>query len=130
MRVDRLDHIVLTVSDVDATCEFYSRVLGLRVVGVGKHGGRGLWFGGQKINLHQRGEEPEPKAASPTPGSGDLCFVVRDRMAEVLEHLRECDVEVVEGPVEREGALGTMTSVYFRDPDGNLIELSSYRKAE
>ncbi|MGI8650915.1 MAG: VOC family protein [Rubrobacter sp.] len=128
MRIDRLDHIVLTVSDVDATCEFYSRTLGLRIIGFGKHSRRALWFGGQKINLHQSGGESEPKSMKPTPGSADLCFVIRDHLYEALGHLEECGVEIVEGPVEREGALGVMMSVYFHDPDGNLIEVSSYRK--
>lgn len=128
MRIDRLDHIVLTVSDVEKTCEFYSRALGLRVVGFGKHGRRALWFGGQKINLHQAGDEFEPKSERPTPGSADLCFVARDHLSRVVAHLEERGVELIAGPVERDGALGEMTSVYFRDPDGNLIEVSSYRK--
>ncbi|WP_119069847.1 VOC family protein [Rubrobacter indicoceani] len=128
MRVDRLDHLVLTVSDVDATCDFYARTLGLRVVGFGRHGRRALWFGGQKINLHQQGGEFEPKSEHPTPGSADLCFVARDGIPDVISHLENCGVEIIEGPILREGALGEMVSVYFRDPDGNLIEVSSYRK--
>lgn len=115
---------------MDATCDFYSRTLGLRVVGFGKHGRRALWFGGQKINLHEKGGEFEPKSERPTPGSADLCFVVRDHLSVALRHLEDCGVDIVEGPVEREGALGEMMSVYFRDPDGNLLEVSSYRKHE
>lgn len=121
-----MDHIVLTVSDLERTCEFYSHVLGMRVVTF--DGDRkALWFGGQKINLHERGNEVEPKAETPTPGSADLCFVAREPLQEVVSHLMSRDVEILRGPVKQEGALGTMRSIYFRDPDGNLVEVSSYR---
>ncbi len=121
-----MDHLVLTVADVDRTADFYLRVLGMEPVTFGD-GRMALRFGSQKINLHQTGEEFEPKATHPTPGSADLCFVTDAPPQEVAEYLVSQDVEIVEGPVEREGALGGMVSVYFRDPDGNLIEVSQYR---
>jgi catechol 2,3-dioxygenase-like lactoylglutathione lyase family enzyme len=128
VRVERLDHLVLTVRDVEETSAFYERVLGLRGVEFGG-GRRALAFGEQKINLHEAGREFEPKAARPTPGSADLCFVVEREIPAVVEHLKSEGVEVVEGPVERTGAVGRMTSVYLRDPDGNLIEMSKYEEA-
>lgn len=125
MHVDRLDHIVLTVADVAATCAFYERVLGLRVVTFA--GGRkALSFGNQKINLHQAGREFEPKAAAPTPGSADLCLVSKAPLDQVIAHLHSCGVSILEGPVQRTGAMGPITSVYFRDPDNNLIEVCNY----
>jgi len=125
MNIDRIDHIVLTVADIAATCEFYERVLGMRAVTFGS-GRTALAFGRQKINLHQHGEEFEPKALAPTPGSADLCVIASTPLADVAAHLRECGVEVIEGPVARTGATGAMVSLYFRDPDGNLIEVSNY----
>jgi len=125
VRVDRLDHIVLTVRSVEATCDFYSRVLGM--IPVTFSGNRkALLFGRQKINLHEVGREFEPRAAAPTPGSADLCFVRLQPASEVIEHLRTCGVRIIEGPVRREGALGPIESVYLRDPDGNLLELANY----
>ena len=128
MRVDRLDHLVLTVADIEATCAFYERVLGMEAVTFGE-GRRALTFGTQKINLHQAGREFEPKAQHPTPGSGDLCLITTTLIHEVLDHLRASGVEVVEGPTRKIGALGPIESVYFRDPDGNLIEVSNYLDA-
>ncbi|MBA3423431.1 MAG: VOC family protein [Rubrobacteraceae bacterium] len=125
MEIDRIDHIVLTVSDVEETIRFYTEVLGMRAVTFGD-GRRALAFGGQKINLHQAGSEFEPKAAHPTPGSADFCLVTRKPLGEIMEHLVGRNVEVLQGPVERTGALGVMESVYIRDPDGNLVELSCY----
>lgn len=125
MRVERLDHLVLTVRDVEATCEFYERSLGMRATTFGG-GRRALAFGGQKINLHQSGDEFEPKAAHPTPGSADLCFVTASGAREILNHFQGLGIALVEGPVARTGALGEMTSVYLRDPDENLIEVSTY----
>jgi catechol 2,3-dioxygenase-like lactoylglutathione lyase family enzyme len=125
MRVERLDHLVLTVRDIEATCAFYSRVLGMEVVTFGE-GRRALRFGAQKINLHQAGREFEPKAASPMPGSADLCFVVDTPTAETMAALRTAGVTIELGPVQRAGALGEIESVYLRDPDGNLLELSRY----
>ena len=124
-----MDHLVLTVADVERTVDFYSRVLGMEPA-VFRDGRRALLgtlaFGRQKINLHLAGSEFEPKAAHPTPGSADLCFVTDVPPGEVVEHLAAQGVGIVEGPVGREGALGEMISVYFRDPDGNLIEVSNY----
>lgn len=125
MTIDRLDHLVLTVRSLEQTCAFYRDVLGMRVVTFA--GGRtALHFGQQKINLHQAGSEFDPKADRPTPGSADLCFITRVPMAEVIDHVRKQGVEIIEGPAPRTGALGTMTSIYFRDPDQNLIEVSNY----
>ena len=124
MRIEELDHLVLTVTDIDHTCAFYERVLGMKtlVFGEGRHA---LTFGTQKLNLHEAGQEFEPKAAAPTPGSADLCFLTNSSMAEVVEHLEANSVEIIEGPVRRTGATGPIKSVYFRDPDGNLLEVSS-----
>ena len=119
----RLDHLVLTVRDIEATCAFYERVLGMRRETFGA-GRVALHFGRQKINLHPAGREFEPKAASPTPGSADLCFLTETPIAEVMAHLEACGVAIEEGPVARTGAEGPITSVYLRDPDGNLIEVA------
>ena len=125
MRVERIDHLVLTVRDIAATCDFYSRVLGMEVVTFG--GGRkALQFGRQKINLHERWKEFEPKALAPTPGSGDLCFITEVPLPQVVDQVRSCGVQIIEGPVRRTGAMGPIESVYVRDPDGNLIEVSTY----
>jgi catechol 2,3-dioxygenase-like lactoylglutathione lyase family enzyme len=122
--VQRIDHLVLTVRDIAATCEFYQRVLGMKVVMF--DGGRmALAFGRQRINLHQMGHEFEPKAERPTPGSADLCFLTRGSLDEFIAHLQACGVSPLLGPVPRSGAGGPMTSVYFRDPDRNLIEVAS-----
>ena len=124
MQVDRIDHFVLTVRDIEATCDFYTRVLGMQVVIFG--GGRkALQFGEQKINLHELGKEFEPKAMKPTPGSGDICFITQVPLNEVIEHMRLQGVEIVEGPVKRTGAVGPIESVYVRDPDGNLVEVGN-----
>jgi catechol 2,3-dioxygenase-like lactoylglutathione lyase family enzyme len=128
MRIDRLDHVVLTVRSIEASCDFYSRVLGMEIVTFGG-GRRALAFGAQKINLHQSGREFEPKARYPTPGSADICFVSSTPLSEVIAQLARCEVEILEGPVARTGATGPIQSVYFRDPDQNLIEVSSYHEA-
>ena len=125
MKIERLDHLVLTVADVAKTCEFYERILGMETVTFGA-GRKALAFGRQKINLHQSGKEFEPKAVKPTPGSGDLCFIALTPLPEVIQHLKGEGIDIVEGPVARTGATGPMQSVYFRDPDGNLIEVSNY----
>lgn len=124
MRIDSLDHLVLTVADVEASCAFYSRVLGMEVVTFGADR-KALAFGAQKINLHQSGREFEPKAQRPTPGSADLCFLTVVPLDQVQAHLAACGVAVSEGPVQRTGAQGPILSVYFRDPDFNLIEVSN-----
>jgi catechol 2,3-dioxygenase-like lactoylglutathione lyase family enzyme len=123
--IDRLDHLVLTVADIDATVAFYERVLGMEPVTFGA-GRTALSFGRQKINLHERGAEFEPKAAHPTPGSADLCLITNATVDDLLAHLAKVGVEIEEGPVARTGAVGPITSVYFRDPDRNLIEVSTY----
>lgn len=125
MRIDRIDHLVLTVTDVGRTVEFYQRVLGMQAVTFGD-GRRALAFGNSKINLHQAGREFEPKAARPTPGSADVCLISADPLADVCDHLAAEAVAIEEGPVTRTGATGTIQSVYIRDPDGNLIEISNY----
>ncbi len=124
MQITQLDHLVLTVQDVSATCEFYSRVLGMEVVTFAP-GRTALQFGSQKINLHQKGNEFEPKAQHPTPGSADLCLLTVTPIVAVIEHLRACQVPLLLGPVERTGATNRLISVYFRDPDGNLLEVSN-----
>jgi catechol 2,3-dioxygenase-like lactoylglutathione lyase family enzyme len=125
MRIERLDHLVLTVKDISATCDFYSRVLGMKVVTFGQNR-KALAFGLQKINLHEAGHEVEPKAHRPTPGSADLCFITPVPLQEVVDHLGRCGANIIEGPVKRTGAQGPIESVYLRDPDGNLIEISNY----
>ena len=125
IRIDRLDHFVLTVKDIEVTCAFYSRMLGMEVRTFA-NGRRSLHFGTSKINLHQQGKEFEPKAALAGPGTADVCLIAATPLPEVIRHLLECRVEIIEGPVQRTGANGPILSVYFRDPDGNLIEVSNY----
>jgi catechol 2,3-dioxygenase-like lactoylglutathione lyase family enzyme len=130
MQIDGFDHVVLTARDVQVTATFYARVLGMRVEIHEDpthtfHFGS-LSFGRQKINLHQAGHEFEPKALQPTPGSADLCFVTTASLDEVVRHLQSCGVPILEGPVPRTGARGEMTSIYFRDPDQNLLEIAHY----
>ena len=125
MKIARLDHLVLTVRNIAETSRFYTTVLGLEVVTFGA-GRRALAFGEQKINLHEAGREFQPHAGQPTPGSADLCFIAAVPLSEVVAQLRICAVPIVEGPVERTGATGKIRSVYFRDPDQNLIEVSEY----
>ena len=125
MKVDRLDHLVLTVKNIAATCEFYSKVLGLAVITFGDNR-KALAFGSQKINLHEAGHEVEPKAHRPTPGSADLCFITPVPLKEVVAHLGRCGAKIIKGPVKRTGAQGSIESVYLRDPDENLIEISNY----
>jgi len=124
MQLRSLDHLVLTVASIATACDFYARVLGMQVVRFGA-GRTALAFGQQKINLHETGKEFDPKAARPTPGSGDLCFLTDVPLAQVVAHLRACGVEILEGPVRRTGAVAALQSVYLRDPDGNLIEVSN-----
>lgn len=125
MKIDRLDHLVLTVADIDATIAFYVEVLGIEAVSFGA-GRRALALGRQKINLHPVAAPLKPHAAWPTPGSADLCLIADTPVDEVVAHLRRCGVAIEEGPVSRTGATGPISSVYFRDPDGNLIEVSNY----
>jgi catechol 2,3-dioxygenase-like lactoylglutathione lyase family enzyme len=125
MQIERLDHLVLTVADIERTCGFYTRVLGMEVVRFGE-GRTALRFGQQKINLHPLSNIPGLVAEKPTPGSGDLCFITTVPLAEVAAHLEQCGVPIVAGPGPRAGAIGTIQSVYIRDPDQNLIEISNY----
>jgi catechol 2,3-dioxygenase-like lactoylglutathione lyase family enzyme len=125
MKINRLDHLVLTVKDIEITAQFYVSVLGMEkeIFGAGR---LALKYGNQKINLHQAGKEFEPKAAKPTAGSADLCFITEVPLNEAMDHVRDCGVEIIEGPVARTGATGPINSFYFRDPDMNLIEVSNY----
>lgn len=125
MKIDRLDHLVLTVADLDRTCAFYQAVLGMEVLTF-QGSRKALRFGCQKINLHQAGQEFEPKAHAPTPGSGDLCLITSTPMEQVLKHLEKNGVPIEIEPSQRTGATGNILSVYFRDPDQNLIEVSNY----
>jgi catechol 2,3-dioxygenase-like lactoylglutathione lyase family enzyme len=125
MKIARLDHLVLTVADIERSCAFYTRVLGMQVVTFGE-GRTALCFGQQKINLHPADEIPGLVADRPTPGSGDLCFITETPIAEVLAHLQQCGVPIIAGPGPRAGAIGTIQSVYVRDPDQKLVEISNY----
>lgn len=124
IKIERLDHLVLTVESIEATCAFYVHALGMTDVNFGD-GRRALAFGNQKISLHKRGKEFEPKAHRPTPGSADLCFITSTPIKQVVAHLRAVGVEILDGPVQRTGARGPLLSVYFRDPDLNLIEVAN-----
>ncbi len=123
IRVDHLDHLVLTVADVEASVKFYVDVLGMEAVTFGP-GRRAVAFGDQKINLHPAAAPIVPHAAVPTRGSADLCFIVLSPLDEVVCHLASHGVAIEAGPVPRTGATGPIVSVYFRDPDGNLIEVA------
>ena len=125
MKIDSIDHVVFTVKDINTTCEFYSKVLGMEVVTFGE-GRKALAFGSQKINLQQSGRESTLIAEKPTPGSADICFITSAPLTEVITHLNSCGVRLIGGPVERNGARGLMMSLYFRDPDLNLVEVSNY----
>jgi catechol 2,3-dioxygenase-like lactoylglutathione lyase family enzyme len=124
--VDRIDHIVMTCSDLSVTAGWYQRVLGMEREEYGGKNRTALRFGAQKINLHEVGHEVLPHAQAAQPGTLDLCFVVAVRPEDVVAQLHACGVSIERGPVTRIGALGDIMSVYCRDPDGNLIELASY----
>lgn len=126
MKIKQIDHLVLTVKDIKASCKFYTTVLGMKEVDFGQ-GRKAVIFGNQKINFHQQGKEFKPKALHPTPGSGDLCFITDAPVSEVIAHVRACGIEIFEGPAKRTGAMGSMTSIYIRDPDQNLIEIATYQ---
>lgn len=125
MNIKNLDHLVLTVANLESTCKFYSLALGMEVIEFGENR-KALKFGNQKINLHQYGSELEPKAFKPMPGTADLCFITEFPLREVMQELKEKCIEVEEGPIERTGANGKIVSIYLRDPDMNLIEVSNY----
>jgi catechol 2,3-dioxygenase-like lactoylglutathione lyase family enzyme len=124
--IDRVDHVVLNCRNVDTTAAWYQRVLGMEREVFGPDGRIALKFGSQKINLRPTAALNWPTGAVDAPGSLDLCFITNDAPEEVLDHLRHCGVAVTEGPVPRTGALGPMTSIYCRDPDGNLVEIAHY----
>jgi catechol 2,3-dioxygenase-like lactoylglutathione lyase family enzyme len=124
VRVLRIDHVVLTVRDVERTLSFYERALGMRPVTFGE-GRRALAFGDQKLNLHQAGREFEPKARTPTTGSVDVCFTTDIPLADVVLHLARVGVALELGPVDKAGARKALRSIYFRDPDGNLVEVAN-----
>jgi catechol 2,3-dioxygenase-like lactoylglutathione lyase family enzyme len=125
IEVDRIDHVVLTVNDIERTVDFYIGILGMQVERFGE-GRTALRFGNQKINLHQVGHEFEPKANHPTPSSADLCFIAPTAMDEVTRFLCAQGVAIESGPAQKAGATGPIVSVYFRDPDYNLVEVSNY----
>ena len=125
MKIDRIDHFVLTVKSIETTCDFYARVLGMKVVSFGS-GRKALAFGRQKFNLHEAGAEFLPKAEKPTRGSADFCLISDIPVDDVVKHLANTGVTIEEGPVSRTGATGPIVSVYLRDPDGNLVEISCY----
>ncbi len=125
MKIRHLDHLVLTVADIEITCQFYQSALNFEVITFAENR-KALQFGHQKINLHQVGKEFEPKALRPTAGSADLCFIAETPLDEVIAHLQAQNIDIVEGPIERTGAMGKIVSVYLRDPDQNLIETSNY----
>ena len=128
IKIDRIDHFVLTVASIDATCRFYTRVLGMQVSSFESMGTPrvALTFGSQKINLHQADALPDPNVLKPTPGSADFCLITTTPMDDVRAHLARENVVVILGPVQRTGATGKMLSVYFRDPDLNLVEIANY----
>ena len=126
MQINRLDHLVLTVADIERTVDFYSQCLGMRRIEFAS-GRVALTLGSQqKINLHQLGREFEPKASKPSEGSADLCFILDTPLDEAVQELEQRGVTIIEGPVDRTGANGPIRSIYLRDPDGNLVELSNY----
>ncbi|MGE8551696.1 MAG: VOC family protein [Acinetobacter calcoaceticus] len=129
MKISHLDHLVLTVTDIENTCNFYQTVLGFEVITF-KGDRKALKFGHQKINLHQLANEFEPKALHPTSGSADLCFISETPISEVVAHLNQLNIQIEEGPVERTGAMHPILSVYIRDPDQNLIEISNILTSE
>lgn len=124
IKIKSIDHLVITARDLGATVDFYTRVLGMEHVEFGG-GLHSVNFGSQKFNIHDTNTPVTPKAAAPTPGTEDFCLITETPIADVIAHLEACDVAVEEGPVSRSGAGGTLNSVYFRDPDGNLVEVSN-----
>ncbi|MDJ0636090.1 MAG: VOC family protein [Xenococcaceae cyanobacterium MO_188.B29] len=126
IKISHLDHLVLTVKDIEATCQFYTEILGMEEITF-QGNRKALLFGKQKINLHQSQQEFEPKAQTPTPGSADLCLIIQDTIEDAIAHLQKHHIPILELPSQRTGAMGKITSIYIRDPDLNLIELSVYQ---
>jgi len=127
MQINRLDHLVLTVKDINKTVDFYVSVLGMKKE-IFKENRVALKFGNQKINLHQLGAEFEPKARNVKEGSADLCFISELLLDDVIMHVMSLNIMIEEGLCERTGAIGVLNSIYIRDPDENLIEISTYKK--
>ena len=125
VKIEAIDHLVLTVANIERSCEFYASILGMEIITFAGNR-KALKFGKQKINLHQQGAEFEPKARHPQPGSADLCLITTSVMTDILRHLNNYRIEIEEGPVQRSGACGRIESVYIRDPDQNLIEIACY----
>ena len=128
MKITSIDHIVLTVKNIDETVQFYESVLGMTVEVFGE-GRTALKFGKQKINLHEKGKEHEPRALKPEPGSEDICLITRTRLDAAMDYVMSKGIKIIEGPVKRTGATGVITSFYFRDPDDNLIEVANYESS-
>jgi catechol 2,3-dioxygenase-like lactoylglutathione lyase family enzyme len=126
LTIDRIDHVVINCRNVDATAAWYERVLGMRREVFGSDARIALKFGAQKFNLRPTGASDWETGIVDAPGALDLCLITSSRPAEVVAHLKSCGVAITTGPIERRGALGSMTSVYCHDPDGNLIEIASY----
>ncbi len=122
--ISHIDHLVLTVKDIPTTVEFYARVLRMHAIRFGDDR-TALRFGQQKINLHEAGNELEPKAKNPVPGSADLCLITETELEQAIAYVQTCKVKIIEGPVKRTGATGDLLSFYIRDPDFNLIEISN-----
>jgi len=124
IKIKSMDHLVITASNLRTTVDFYSRVLGMEHVEFGD-GLHAMHFGDQKFNIHDASTDVTPKAENIVPGSEDFCLLTETPISEVVDHLQACGVAVEEGPITRSGAAGTLDSVYFRDPDGNLVEVSN-----
>jgi catechol 2,3-dioxygenase-like lactoylglutathione lyase family enzyme len=125
MKINRIDHLVLTVADIERTVEFYTRVLGMEKIEFAL-GRIALACGEQKINLHQLSKEFEPRAEHVRAGSADLCLIIDTPIEQAIEHIQQHGVDLIAGPVNRSGAKGKIISVYLRDPDGNLLEVANY----
>lgn len=128
MKIRRIDHFVLTVASIDATIAFYTDVLHMTVqrFGTPEKPRVALCFGNQKINLHQADAIPDPNVLKPTPGSADFCLITETSIDAWIAHLTAHNVEIIEGPVNRTGAIGAICSIYIRDPDLNLVEIANY----
>lgn len=125
--ISHIDHLVLTVKNIEKTIAFYSTVLGMREITFGDNR-KALQFGNQKINLHNAEQPIAPHAYRPTPGSADICFITDLSMTQIIDQLNTHKIKIIQGPIERMGAITQLISVYFQDPDKNLIELSTQQK--
>ncbi|MGX1434473.1 MULTISPECIES: VOC family protein [Mammaliicoccus] len=126
MKIEGIDHIVLTVSNIEATLDFYSNILGMEIIEFGENR-KALKFGNQKINLHRQHNIIKPRANNPMAGSADICLITKTSIEEVVSHLNKHNVKIELGPIDKVGALGDINSIYIRDPDNNLIEISNYK---